>query len=698
MHCISVAMIRRRRGRGALGALVTLQWAGALALMASAPTLADPASAARTPIKHLIIIVGENRTFDHIFATYEPLAGQRIDNLLSRHIIKADGSAGPRYSEAWQFDADVSGSPTYQPNPRHKTRYHVLPTPLSGGPADVCKENGICTLADARATENGLEDSYYPLLLSGGTGRPAKSPDARITGVHETAPYSTLPPGPFQLSNANSLPYDAYAANPVHRFYQMRQQLDCDAAAISPRHPDGCLADLFAWTEVTVAGGSDGAEAPADFATDYAPGATTTGEGAAALGFYNMQQGDAPYTKYLADHFAISDNYHQPAAGGTGLNSLMLEFGDALWFADGEGEPAMPPHQQLVWAGTPNAGVVDEIENPNPAARTNNWYIEDGYGAGGNGTAVRGGGSYSNCADLEQPGVAPIVKYLRSLPRPIEPKCEPGRYYLLNNYNPGYFGDGSVAYGDTNPANTPFTIPPTRQRSIADVLLEKGVSWKSYSDQWNRYLEDKYQQHASVAGDRSDQYCNICNGFQYQTQIMTNAAIRGAHLQDTAELYADLARGTLPAVSFVKPSGWVDGHPASSKWNLYEGFVKKIVQSVQANPELWRSTAILITTDEGGGYYDSGYVQALDYFGDGTRIPLIVVSPYTQAGHISHQYTDHVSVLKFIERNWSLPTISVRSRDNLPNPIASRTNLYVPRNTPAIGDLFDLFDFSAAAP
>jgi phospholipase C len=162
---------------------------------------------------------------------------------------------------------------------------------------------------------------------------------------------------------------------------------------------------------------------------------------------------------------------------------------------------------------------------------------------------------------------------------------------------------------------------------------------------------------------------------------------------DTTELYSDIAQGTLPAVSFVKPSGWVDGHPASSKWNLYEGFVKKIVDAVQANPELWKSTAIFVTADEGGGYYDSGYVQALDFFGDGTRIPLIVVSPYTKPGHISHQYTDHVSILKFIERNWRLPTISSRSRDNLANPVADEDNPYAPRNTPAIGDLFDLFDF-----
>jgi len=65
--------------------------------------------------------------------------------------------------------------------------------------------------------------------------------------------------------------------------------------------------------------------------------------------------------------------------------------------------------------------------------------------------------------------------------------------------------------------------------------------------------------------------------------------------------------------------------------------------------------AIVITYDEGGGYYDSGYIQPLDFFGDGTRIPLIAVSPYTKNGFVDHTYYDHASVLKFIEWNWEAP-------------------------------------------
>jgi phospholipase C len=649
-----------------------------------------------TPIRHVIVIVGENRSFDHLFATYIPKPGNTVNNLLSQGIINADGSPGANYLRATQFKADITGSTTYQPSPMTgKTFYPTLPAPLNGGPTDVCVDNGMCNQRQAVSTENGLPKPfvpYYQSLLQGGTGLTGKVPDSRITGVSGSPPYSTLAPGPFQLTNGGPFPFNSYANSPVHRYYQMYQQEDCNAAYATPDNPSGCLADLFTWTEVTVGANVNGNAQDPNFSTDYAPGKVTTGEGATAMGFYNMQNGDAPYTKALADNFAMSDNYHQPAMGGTGLDSIMLFFGDALWFKD-QNNNLVPPHNQLTWAG----GPVDEIENPNPQAGTNNWWTQDGYGGFGNSgqsVGVYGGGSYSDCSDSSQPGVGPIRDYLSSLNPPIDPNCEPGHYYLLNNYNPGYFGDGSNAYEDTNPSNTPFTIPPTSQRSIGDVLLENNISWKGYNDQWDNYLNDKYQLNYGKVGPTSDSYCNICNGFQYQTQIMTNSAVRTKHLVDTTELYQDIQSGHLPAVSFVKPSGWVDGHPASSKWDLYEGFVKKIVTMVKQNPEVWSSTAIFVTEDEGGGYYDSGYVQPLDFFGDGTRIPLIVVSPYTNPGHISHNYSDHVSILKFIERNWGLPTISSRSRDNLPNPTYNAGgSQYAPNNSPAISDLFDLFNF-----
>ena len=693
----------------------------ALAQLSLGATLVSAAESrnaeTRSPIKHVIVIIGENRSFDHVFATYVPVHGESVDNLLSKGIValdpKKNAVPGPRFDRAHQLAAtDKGASDSFLLNPpKELFPSDQLPAPLVGGPkvsyipnecaAGTPINDCPASLTLAQQSESGLPADYYVDLLTGGTGQTSHTPDERIANVNN------LPAGPFQLTNAGAFNYDAYSASPVHRFYQMWQQLNCSAERSTRENPSGCNAKLFSWVEVTVGAGANGAAQPGNFSTEYAPTAVTTGEGSTALGFYNVQQGDVPYFKSLADHYAMSDNFHQSVNGGTGANHIMFGHGDAIWFSDAKGAPAKPPENVKVFqtyqgAPNPDAGTVNEIENPDPAAGTNNWYTEDGYGNSFNAgypppysaAPVSGGGSYSDCSDPNASGVKEIVRYLASLPRPIDPRCEPGHYYLLNNYNPGWFGNGNNAYIDHNPANTPFTITPSSTRSIGDVLNEHRVSWKYYGDQWNNYVNDPYQENYGTPGPTADEYCNICNPFQYDTSIMSHPDQVKAHIQDSVNLYADIANRELPAVSIVKPSGYTDGHPSSSKLDLFEGFVKKIVDDVQASPYA-KDTAIFITFDEGGGYYDSGYVQPVDFFGDGTRIPLIVVSPFTKAGHISHEYADHVSILKFIERNWCLEPVTHRSRDNFPNPVAREDNPYVPVNSPALGDLFDLFDFGA---
>jgi phospholipase C len=633
-----------------------------------------------SPIKHVIVIIGENRSFDHVFATYvPPKSGETVWNLLSEGIVNADGTPGKNFSKAEQM-AGVDQQPEAYLLDTPKSTMSILPAPLNGGPTDSYIAEDSLTLAVA--SENGLPDDYYGYLVTGGSGLKGVVPDTRISGVTSTAPYSTLMPGPFQLTNGNTFNYNDYAASPVHRFYQMWQQLDCGVKHATVDNPSGCDAKMFSWVETSVGAGANGLVPPS--VTDF-----TTREGSTSLGFYNVQNGDVPYFKSLADTYAMSDNFHQSVNGGTGANHIMFGHADAIYFSDGKGNAAKPPHGVKTSATT----LLDEIENPAPAAGLNNWYTDDGYGGGSFGSPAYGGGSYTNCSDPTAPGVTPITALLSGLSPQINPRCETGHYYLLNNYNPGYFGDGSNAFTDTNSNNTVFTIPPSSTPSIGDDLIANNVSWKYYGDQWNNYLGDKYQLNYGAIGALTDEYCNICNPFQYDTSIMGNAAVRTAHIQDTTNLYSDIAAGTLPAVSIVKPSGLVDGHPASSKLDLFEGFSKKIVDAVQANPALWADTAIFITEDEGGGYYDSGYVQPVDFFGDGTRIIFLVVSPYAKPSHIAHDYADHVSIDKFIERNWAIPTITGRSRDNFPNPVTNG-NPYVPVNGPALDDLWSLFTFS----
>jgi phospholipase C len=699
LHCLRVG----------LASVALFQFTVGASLASAAPP-PPPSNDARTttPIKHVIVIIGENRSFDHVFATYVPKPGQTVWNLLSEGIVTAKGTPGPNFYKVEQKAAVDQAPDAFLLSP-DKVSFpkQALPAPLVGGPDEAVSYfptvNPLTNvpytpqqqLSLATQTENGLPPSYTPSLLIGGTLQTPKTPDTRISDVN------SLPPGPFQITNGKNFVYTDYAASPVHRFYQMWQQLDCSLSHATWQNPSGCDEALFPWVEVTEGAGSNGELPASNFSTEYVAGGKTTGEGSTAMAFYNVQEGDVPYFKSLADTYSMSDNFHQSVDGGTGANHIMFGHGDAIWFSDGKGEAETPPDNTA-------SGQLDEVENPNPATGTNNWYTEDGYGGGSYGSPAFGGGSYSECSDTSQPGVAPIVNYLKSLH--IDPRCQTGHYYLLNNYNPGYFGQGENAFADSSPYNTIFTIPPSSTPSIGDDLIAHNISWKYYGDQWNDYAgnaqlgipEDKYELNYGPAGSLNelgsalikyaDEYCNICNPFQYDTSIMANAAVRTAHIQDTANLYSDIQNGTLPAVSIVKPSAFVDGHPASSKLDLFEGFVKKIVDEVESGPYA-SDTAIFITEDEGGGYYDSGYVQPLDFFGDGTRIIFLVVSPYSKGGHIAHNYSDHVSILKFIERNWSLPPVTNRSRDNFPNPVAEWGNPYVPTNGPAISDLFELFDF-----
>jgi phospholipase C len=638
-----------------------LAFASTLAMLANSAAPALAATTGKndgnttTPIKHVIIIVGENRTFDHLFGTYTPPAGT-VDNLLSKGIVNADGTPGPHAAlaaQAYATDATkFSIAPTTGKH-TYTTGANNMPPIMTGGAPTAQSLTApplpsTLTTAQLAAIDYGLETADLPLITTGATGLAKKAIDTRIPNA--AAPAN----GVFQISDpAGTATYDSYAASPVHRFYQMFQQMDCSAATATATNPSGCLNDLFPWVEVTIGAGSNGNPQPSGFTNQ------TTGEGSTAMGFYNVATGDMPYFKTLADTYALGDNYHQPVKGGTGADSVYLGFATDVWYNSATGTPAVPPSNQ--------------IENPNPLAGTNNWYTQDGYS----------GGTYSDCADPKQPGVAPILTYMKHLSYTPFLACQGGHYYLLNNYNPGFLGDGTPAPLGENV----FTIPPLSQRSIANSLDAAKVSWTYYGEGWNNY----------VAGTGEQVYCNICNPFLYQSYVMTNATKRANNLKDTLDLYADLQNGVLPAVAWVKPGGINDGHPSSSKYDIFEAYVKKIIDLLQASPALWADTAVMITNDEGGGYYDSGFTQTVDWFGDGTRIPMLVVSPYSQGVGMVHSYGDHASFIKFVNANWSLKPIGKFTRDNLPNPVQTGANPYVPTNMPAIDDLMSYFSFPATA-
>ena len=159
-----------------------------------------------------------------------------------------------------------------------------------------------------------------------------------------------------------TLPYDSYANSPVHRFYQMWQQFDCKASRATRRDPSGCKNDLWPWVEVSIGAGSNGKAQALGFND------TSTGEGSTAMGFYNVLQGDAPYLKYLADNYCDERQLPPVGDGWNRRKPRDARYGRRDLVQRWQRQARRPPHNELVAAGSPNAGVVDEIENPESAA------------------------------------------------------------------------------------------------------------------------------------------------------------------------------------------------------------------------------------------------------------------------------------------------------------------------------------------
>ena len=643
--------------RTSLAAVVAAQLALGGAFAGSAQARKHEDGAARTPIKHVIVLIGENRTFDHVFATYKPKKGEFVNNLLSKGIVNEDGTPGPNFARSKQFQAVAPFKAQFfiSLKSSEKAPYQILPQPtLNFAPTATIFPPGT-PVPFLAAIEPSLEIGDVNLLTTGAaTGFPQTfvqpDPDTRI------ANFNTLANGPFPLKGTN-LPYDSFTGDTTHRLFEMWQQSDCNIANATRHNPSGCLNDLYPFVINTYTNIPDPSSG----------GAIDDNGGGNSMAFYNVQAGDAPVLKGLADQYSMSDNFHQSVMGGTGANHVMLGLGDAIFWSDGKGTPTTPP--------------VAVLANPEPQSGTDNVYTVD-LGFNGN---------FTECGDPTQPGIEPIRDYLASLPYHPAPRCAPGHFYMINNDSPGFLPDGTI---DTAGISSGFSIPPSNVRTVGEALNDKHVSWAYYGGAYNAAVNF---QHNPTSKDPlvliGQAYCNICNFESYSSAIMGEAAQRAAHIKDATDFLAAIDNSTLPAVSFVKPDGLIDGHPASSKLDLFEGMVKNVVDHLNANPALMAETALIITFDEGGGYYDSGYIQPLDFFGDGPRIPLIVISPFTKGGHINHTYTDHVSILKFIEKNWGLDPLTPRSRDNFPNPRVDDNNPYVPNNSPAIGDLMDMFNF-----
>src|SRR5580704_733994 len=184
---ISNSARRRARSRAAvLSAVAVSGVVAAMPVYSADPDAATDQLKTATPIKHVIVVIGENRTFDHVYGTYVPKSGASILNLLSERIVGKSGKPGPNFAAAQQFTTSGQTSYFIGVSKKNKTPYTTLPAPTLGGapnkPSMTSPPFTGLTDAQLAAIEPSLEPDDLFLLTTGATGAAMTSgaPDTRI--------------------------------------------------------------------------------------------------------------------------------------------------------------------------------------------------------------------------------------------------------------------------------------------------------------------------------------------------------------------------------------------------------------------------------------------------------------------------------------------------------------------------------------
>jgi phospholipase C len=205
-------------------------------------------------------------------------------------------------------------------------------------------------------------------------------------------------------------------------------------------------------------------------------------------------------------------------------------------------------------------------------------------------------------------------------------------------------------------------VPNQTFATIGDRLSERHISWAWYSGGWNDAL----------AGHADPLFQFHHQPFAYFANYADGTAAKAEHLRDEVEFIAAAANGDLPAVSFVKPLGPQNEHPGYADLITGENHVMDLIDAVRNGPD-WPTTAIIITYDEHGGFWDHVPPPVVDRWGPGIRVPTLVISPFAKRHFVDHHRYDTTSILALIESRWRLAPLSDRDAavENMANVFES---------------------------
>jgi phospholipase C len=228
-------------------------------------------------------------------------------------------------------------------------------------------------------------------------------------------------------------------------------------------------------------------------------------------------------------------------------------------------------------------------------------------------------------------------------------------------------------------------IPKYAWTDLTYLLHKDGVSWGYYVF---KGTEPDCEDDTSVTCtpvQQGPQTPGIWNPLPDFTTVHQDNQL--GNIQTLTNFFTAAKNGTLPAVSWIDPNGTVSEHPPALV-SAGQTYVTGLINAIMQSPD-WSSTAIFLSWDDWGGFYDHVVPPAVDQFGYGMRVPGIVISPYARQGFIDHQVLSHDSYTQFIEDDFLGSQRLDPATDGRPDPRPD-----VRENNPLIGDLSSDFDFN----
>lgn len=186
---------------------------------------------------------------------------------------------------------------------------------------------------------------------------------------------------------------------------------------------------------------------------------------------------------------------------------------------------------------------------------------------------------------------------------------------------------------------------------IFDRLQAAGVSWRIYVEHYEPALT------ISTAGLRARRGGQVARVPVLATTRFTRSPELMTHVVDLRQYYEDLAAGTMPAVSYIVSTSSTERPPADPAAG--QVLIRNVVNALSGS-SAWPHSALLLTYDSSGGWYDHVAPGTLGGARLGLRVPTILLSPYASVGTVDHTSYDSASVLRFIEHNWSLAALGTR--------------------------------------